>query len=369
MKTTQRRKPRMPLPQRKPSEAHAEYIERCMSDPVMVREFPDAAQRRAVCERQARVRTEAHLNLVCDPGSITIEAAGEAQGDGRPRLPRFSMVAYTGGPMRIAGWRYPVIVDLAGLAIPSQSRPIRFGHDMASGVGHTDAIRIEDGRLVAAGVVSRDTPAAREIVASARNGFPWQASIAAAVEEFEFVKESQKVLVNGRQFAGPVNVIRKATLGEISFVDLGADGSTSARLAAAGVPVCKKENQAMDDNHQSISQQANAQVEPAEPADVRVAAEGTASGPELQAPSPGPQPSDGQAAEAARVLAIRQVCAGRHPEIEAQAIQERWDVSRTALAVLREERPKAPAVQVRTPEVVTGRLLEAACMLTAKAMR
>ena len=48
----------------------------------------------------------------------------------RPRLPRFSMVAYTGGPMRMAGWRYPVIVDLAGLAIPSQNRPIRFGHDM-----------------------------------------------------------------------------------------------------------------------------------------------------------------------------------------------------------------------------------------------
>ncbi len=58
---------------------------------------------------------------------MQIEAA--ADGEEEPRLPRFSMVAYTGGAMRIAGWRYPVIVDLAGLAIPSQSRPIRFGHD------------------------------------------------------------------------------------------------------------------------------------------------------------------------------------------------------------------------------------------------
>ena len=82
------------------------------------------------------------------------------------------MVAYTGGPMRIAGWRYPVVVDLAGMAIPSQNRPIRFGHDAASGVGHTDAIQIEDGQLLAAGVVSRDTAAAKEIVVSARNGFP-----------------------------------------------------------------------------------------------------------------------------------------------------------------------------------------------------
>lgn len=113
-------------------------------------------------------------------------------------LPRFHMVAYTGGQMRVAAWRYPVVVDLAGLTIPSQSRPIRFGHDASSGVGHTDAIRVENGQLVAMGVVSRDTAAAREIVVSSKNGFPWQASIGASVDEFEFVKENQKVLVNGR---------------------------------------------------------------------------------------------------------------------------------------------------------------------------
>ena len=76
---------------------------------------------------------------------IDLDAA--AAGEGGPALPRFRMVAYTGGPMRVAGWRYPVVVDLAGLAIPSQSRPIRFGHDPLSGVGHTDAIRVEQGQL------------------------------------------------------------------------------------------------------------------------------------------------------------------------------------------------------------------------------
>ncbi len=104
-------------------------------------------------------KTEGILNLVSEPGAIQIEAAaeGEMTAEGKPRLPRFSMVAYTGGPMRIAGWRYPVVVDLAGLAIPSQNRPIRFGHDAASGVGHTDSIQIQDGKLLAAGIVSRDT--------------------------------------------------------------------------------------------------------------------------------------------------------------------------------------------------------------------
>ena len=131
------------------------------------------------------------------------------------------MIAYTGGPMRIAGWRHPVVVDLEGLAIPSQHRPIRLGHDAALGVGHTDAIRIEAGKLIASGVVSRDTPAAREVVASSRNGFPWQASIGSSVDAHEFVRDGQTVQVNGQTWPGPLNVVRRATLGEISFVDLG----------------------------------------------------------------------------------------------------------------------------------------------------
>ena len=240
----------MPLPTRNIDESHDQFIARCMADPVMVREFPDTEQRRAVCQRQAKVHASGTLNLVSEPGAISIEAAadgGEPMTDGKPKLPKFSMVAYTGGMMRINGWRWPVIVDLAGLGIPSQNRPIRFGHDMQSGVGHTDVIRIEDGRLLATGVVSRDTAAAREIVASARNGFPWQASIAAGVEEFEFVKPDQKVLVNGREFLGPVNVVRRSTLGEISFVDLGADGQTSASVAARKTPF-KQENSEMGDS-------------------------------------------------------------------------------------------------------------------------
>src|SRR5262245_25302340 len=97
---------------------------------------------------------------------IEIEAAS---GDGESaRLPRFRMVAYTGGAMRIAGWRFPVVVDLAGLAIPSQARPIRFSHDPTAGVGHSDTIRVEGGQLIATGIVSRDTSVAREVVASSK---------------------------------------------------------------------------------------------------------------------------------------------------------------------------------------------------------
>ena len=293
------------------------------------------------------------LNLTAS-ALFEVEAAGE--GGQSTGLPRFRMVAYTGGPMRIAGWRYPVIIDLAGLAIPSQARPIRFGHDPLSGIGHTDAIRVDQGQLVATGLVSRDTSAAREVVVSSKNGFPWQASVGASVEEFEFVKETQNVMVNGRQHSGPLNVVRKATLGEISFVDLGADGATSASVAAIANPTSGET--VMDDTNHTPPADPPAAPTPAAP----------------PSPPPAPQPVAASAsvdeiraqavAETERISAIRRICAGRAPRLEAQAIREGWTEQRTELEVLRLARPAAPAVHV-PDNTVNAAVLEAACMLTA----
>ncbi|MEX0715432.1 MAG: hypothetical protein WD066_02540 [Planctomycetaceae bacterium] len=290
----------------------------------------------------------ARLNLTAT-AEIELEAA--ADGGGAAPLPRFQMVAYTGGPMRVGGWRYPVIVDLAGLSIPSQSRPIRFGHDATAGVGHTDSIRVEGGKLVAAGVVSRDTAAAREVVASSRNGFPWQASVGASVEEFEFVKEQQKVMVNGRQYEGPVNVVRKATLGEISFVDLGADGATSASVAAGAEPgigdAVELPAGATLPSGGHGTPLAGAACAPSA-ADAAVA--------ELRAQA---------AAETDRIAAARRICGGRFPRIEAQAIRDGWDAQRTELEVLRATRPAAPGIHV-PDNTVTSAVLEAACVITGR---
>jgi len=364
----------VPLPERNKGENRDRFIQRCMGDATMVQEFPDTAQRRAVCERQASAQAGAALNFFSEPGAMTIEASADIGADGKPRLPRFSMVAYTGGPMRVGEWRYPVVVDLAGLAIPSQSRPIRFGHDVTAGVGHTDSIRVQDGRLIAAGVVSRDTAAAREIVASAKNGFPWQASIGAAVEQFEFVRESQTVIVNGREFAGPINVIRKATLGEISFVDLGADLNTSANVAATA-----KENRIMEGietKQEEIAQETGVKEVPK--LEAKVPAGTDAPAPSVRAVATAATAADTgltvdpvadmrarAAAEQERIAAVRKVCGSgdAHAEIAAKAIAEGWDVTRTELEVLRADRPKAPAAHI-PDNSMSGAVLEAACMLT-----
>jgi hypothetical protein len=315
-----------------------------------------------------------HFNIVCEASAIKIEKPVELEAgtDSTPaKLPRFEMLAYTGGPMRIQGWRWPVVVDLAGLGIPSQNRPIRFGHDMQSGVGHTDTIQIDNGRLLAKGTVSRDTAAAKEIVTSSRNGFPWQASIGASVEEFEFVKAEQKVLVNGREFLGPVNVVRKSTLGEISFVDLGADGETSASIAASATPLAK-EILGKDDSIyigasvQAVSPTVGEPEATATPVRTPAAAPQVPDRTEASAESLIQQMRAEAAAESSRIATIRRLCAGRFPEIEARAIRDGWDGMRTELEILRHNRPTAPAVQVRANPGVTANLLEAACMLTAK---
>jgi hypothetical protein len=294
------------------------------------------------------------------PTTLSLSATAvidvDAAGDGAAQsLPKFRMVAYTGGPMRIAGWRFPVIIDLAGLAIPSQARPIRFGHDPLSGIGHTDAIRVEQGQLVATGLVSRDTQAAREVVISSKNGFPWQASVGASVEEFEFIKDGQQVMVNGRQYSGPLNVVRRASLGEISFVDLGADGATSASVAATAL---SEGEPTMDEPTSSPA----ATTEPTTPSVTPVAA--TAAPSTSQAAITVSDIRAQAAAETDRITAIRRICGGRLPRLEAQAIREGWTEQRTELEALRTTRPAAPAVHV--PEnTVTGTVLEAACLLTA----
>ena len=277
--------------------------------------------------------------------SFDVEAAGDGEASS---LPKFRMVAYTGAPMRIAAWRHPVILDLAGLAIPSQSRPIRFGHDPLAGVGHTDSIRVEAGQLVAAGLVSRDTSAAREVVVSSKNGFPWQASVGASVDEFEFIRDGQNVTVNGRQHSGPLDVVRRSTLGEISFVDLGADGGTSAAIAANAEP-SEGDDDVADENNGARH------TEPAASPTTAGAVMATSVVDDIRAQA---------ANETDRIEAVRRICDGRHPEIEAKAIRNGWDAQRAELEMLRTTRPSAPAVHA-PDSTVTGSVLEAACLLTA----
>jgi len=307
-------------------------------------------------------------------GTLSIEAA--AQEGQQPRNRRFTMVAYTGGAMRIAGFSYPVVVDLSGLDLSRASWPIFVGHnqDIDDLLGQTDRVEVVGSSLIASGEVIGTSPRVQRVVEAHDRGFRWQASIGAAVLAREFVPEGRSVNVNGSSFNGPVLVARRAELGEISFVFVGADRNTSATIAAGQTA---KENVVMDENkdtdqaveaEQTVTEgtaaavQATTGTDAGAPAIAACAAVITAPDAGV-APDPVADMRARAAAEQQRIAAVRKVCGDKHSQIAAKAISEGWDVTRTELEVLRADRPKAPAAHI-PDNTMTGSVLEAACMLT-----
>jgi hypothetical protein len=296
------------------------------------------------------------LRIVCDDASSIHLQASEAVEEGKLALRKFSMVAYTGGAMRLGGWPYPVVVDLAGMRVTRKARPILKDHDRGSIVGHTDDITVSDSRLEVAGVISGVGSTAQEVIATSENGFPWQASLGASADKVVFIPEGKTAMANSREFKGPVYIARKSTLGEVSFVALGADDDTEARIAAGqseGDDDLDGEDSGDDTTESDDSEldPVNASLElPAQPK--RTKTSGVVSKMRIEA-----------AAESKRIAGIRKVCAGKHPEIEARAIEEGWSVTKTELAVLRIERPKVPDQQA-SQSMYRREVLEAACCLS-----
>lgn len=186
--------------------------------------------------RGREVAPSVNIAAAAQPSEFKICGTGEpleiqaAEGDGK--LPTFSIVAYTGGAMSLQGFYLPVVVDLEGATAPRQNNPVLRDHDLSRIIGHTTSVEISQQRIKASGVVSAGNEHSGEIVALAKNGFPWQASIGAKSTRMERVDAGEKVKVNGKTFTGPLLVARGAILKEISFVALGADANSSASVAA-----------------------------------------------------------------------------------------------------------------------------------------
>jgi len=225
--------------------------------------------------------------------------------------------------------------------------------------------------VVAEGLVSRDTSWARDVAKSGVNGFPWQASIGAAVVEAEFIPHGTPVVVNGQEFTGPLHVVRKAVLKEISFVDTGADANTQAKIAAKA-----KEQDAMDqtntttraadtdvetvEDKETVQQtQTESTVEPTPPEAPEIPTTVSAS-----ADNPVAAMRQQMAAETRRIEAIRKACGGKYADIEAKAIEEGWDATKAELHVLRASRPNVPVVPAQ-PRNTSPKVFEAAALMAS----
>ncbi len=288
---------------------------------------------------------------------VEIQAAATDEG-GKAKPRKFEMVAYTGGALQLAWWGDPVVIDLDGIQGLKASRPILHAHDSSQRVGHTQSVAVEGGKLIARGVMSSATDIAKEICAQADEGFPWQASIGARVITKEAVPAGQSVQCNGKTFHGPISIARKTNLGEISFVALGADDNTSARIAASqaaeGIKMTfekwlEAKGFALDtvSDTQKDALRASYNVEhPAKEEKKKEESKPNADD-DIKAAR------EAYAKESERVAKIHAICAA-HPkmevetngvksevDIEATAIREGWTIEKTELSALRASRPNA----------------------------
>jgi len=284
--------------------------------------------------------------------------------------------------MMLAGWSHPVVVDLAGLQVSAKSRPILKDHNRSLIVGHTESIGVQGSRLQVSGVISGAGPVAREIVESSRNGFPWQASLGAVAQPgaMEFVAKGRTAAANGQQFEGPIHIARRSVLGEVSFVALGADDNTTASVAAAAIKeddmtfeqwlAAKGFDPASINDTQKNNLKAMFDTDRA--GDTSATTDGDPGGGEggggTEVPLPIARLRAETAAETKRIGEVRRVCSvggGKHADLEAKAIGEGWDVTKTELEVLRAERPVYTGIRRDADAGQSARAIEAAMCISA----
>jgi hypothetical protein len=170
------------------------------------------------------------LQFSCE-GSL-LKFAASAPEDGKPDIPLVNLVAYTGVAMRLPGLPYPVVIDL-DTAKARRSVPLLRDHDPKRIAGHTTVMSISADGIHSVGLLSGDDVHAGEVIRLGRKEYPWQTSVGADPGRMQLVKEGSSVTVNGRRFDGPIFVARGSEVREISILSLGADGNTSANVAAS----------------------------------------------------------------------------------------------------------------------------------------
>lgn len=174
------------------------------------------------------------LRASLDGKSLTFSAPVEltAAAEGESKKPSFNIVAYTGVPMNAGGFYQPVIVELSGVKTANAEIPILLDHDSSQIVGQ-GSVTVDGTDIRVAGSVMGDSAEANKVIALAKDGFKWQASIGASVTRREFLDAGKNTTVNGRNVSGPLVIARESLLQEVSFVAIGADQATSAAVAAS----------------------------------------------------------------------------------------------------------------------------------------
>jgi hypothetical protein len=328
------------------------------------------------------------IKIEAAAGDIVVTASKDADA-----LPTFRMVAYTGGRQNVKNFPVPVVMDVKGVSFSANGLPpALYHHSMKDNVGHTTRVAVEGHQIIAEGVLSGTGPKARQVLDDAKNGYRWQASPGYFVrpDDLEFFPKGKTIRVNGQSFEGPVLVAWKTKVREFSFVGIGADESTSVRVAAeASLEVSEMtfaefveaqgleetnlsdtlratlkrsyelevEAAGEDDDEDDLepSPQAKRKTKPVAPArkgtkPIKVDA---SADDDADEEDPVLEHRRRMAAERRRTDEVIRICAeygnpkrkikGQEISIEAMAIEEGWDLKTTELEAIKASRGTAPA--------------------------
>lgn len=300
---------------------------------------------------------------------------------------RFDIQAYDGGPLPVAGFDLPVIVDLSTLDVPV-TMPLLIDHEatVEATLGCTDLIENTQQSLRITGLVTATSDKAVGVVQQFDKGQQWQASIGVRVGDLQEIAAGQIVAVNKQTFRGPVYVARNSQMFETSVLPAGADWTTTVNLAARAALL--KGTAAMsfedwvkslgidpaaltEDNRAALTLAYDAQQNPDAPAPPPVAAAPAACPPVDQkamqaAAAEGMIKSirEAQAAETRRIGEIQAITAG-FPDIQATAIEKGWNSVQAENAVLKAQAAKAAPSNrqgTKASSVTTDVLTAAVCM-------
>lgn len=283
-----------------------------------------------------KIRT---INLKTDAELVAISAAAA---DAPAPLPRLTIIAYTGEPLTLAGWDLPVVIDTAGIGAEPPI-PILLDHtpEIDNIVGQADQIDIQPGLITIKAQTLNDSPKITQFVKLASRGMRWQASLGATPTEIREIPQGETIQANDRQYEGPLYLVTKAKLREVSIVLFGADPNTDTLIGAQPMNAHAQHDAAPD--NPTPKNDAPAQPE--------------------QKTAPTPETIRAEiAAELARIAQIQKLAAN-YPEIAAKAVAENWDITRTELEILRASRP-IPAIHVKD-ETPLPKAIEAALCQSA----
>lgn len=202
----------MTTPKQKKNEAKQDYLKRCT----------EAQVADGVDQRTAFAKCAANLGV--DPSEMVLTAPVQMMSTDDKQKRSFLISAKTGEP--VVRWGWVTVIDIAGMKTENRM-PVLREHYRDRVVGHGQAFK-DDNKLFVEGDFSEVTEDAKEVLALADEGYPWQASIGVWAKKIQTLEAGASEVVNGIEVKGPADIWTESFVREVSFVTLGADEATAA---------------------------------------------------------------------------------------------------------------------------------------------